>query len=610
MKISRIILTTTMAAALTACGGGSGGGSGTPATSTSSTVSGVAATGRAMSSGSVVVGLDSAGHTANTTVGSNGAFELNVASLSYPILIKATEGGVTLFSAIVSNAEASGKININQLTHLGVVGVLGNDTPVNIENYFKTPGNSDKVTAGTLSAAQLNAVAFLSDSVFDTSGLNRAQIGDVRTDAGFKIGQREDKLLDQLTPSTSAGKAVFVNLTSIPSLAVPTRVTSYATQFSVLFGSNVAWCNGTTDTTVYTTPDVVVYGVSATDQDKLDAARAAQISINEIKTQMGYTAPGSGIGFDGATKLSVCVDGSGRQSSGEANAHALGVTAMSKDIAGGLNERKWRHLVKHELFHSFQGVLVGQTDPWNVLDRWFQEGTAEFISGSDYLDTSAKVTAWQSAYEKAGTCTPAKVNSYTYMTTNCQYGSEKEGDVLYRAYTTPITMLFDAASYGGGGNSLTKISQLMTTIKNGATFQAAFDAQLLTLPGVVNPITLADLKTSSWATWASSYTDKTVANVTLSGVPNGVKFMLLANPNSTRKNDNIWLGDSADGSTAMVSLRYVAGPVVFRAMSTTNTMYQSPTTATVTWATDVNGKKTPTITPSSLSYSSGWSVLP
>ena len=588
----------------------SGGGGGTSVTSSSSTVSGIAATGRAMSLGAAVVGLDNAGHTANTTVGANGAFTLNIASLSYPILIKATDGGVTLFSAIASSSESSGKININQLTHLGVVGVLGNDTPANIESYFKTTGNSDKVTAGNLVAAQLNAVAFISDSVFNAVGLNRAQIGDVRTDANFTIGQREDMLLDQLTPSTSAGKAIISNLATIPTLTVPTRVANYSTAFSVPFNSGT-WCNGTTDTTVYTTPDTVVYGVSATDQDKLDTARAAQVSINEIKTQMGYTAPGSGIGFDGANKIIVCVDGSGTQSNvGEGDAIGLGVTAMSKDMVTGTTERQWRHLVKHELFHTFQGVLVGQTDPWNVLDRWFQEGTAEFISGSDYLDTSAKVTAWQSAYEKSGTCTPAKVSSYTYMDTNCRYGAEKEGDVLYKAYTTPVAMLFDAASYGGGGNSLTKISQLMAAIKNGASFETAFNAQQLTLPGVANPITLADLKTANWATWAGAYTDNTVANITLSGVPNSAKAIAIAFTNSTSKRDNICSADSSNGSTAMLSLRNVVGTVVLRSRSTTNTVYQSPTTASIAWATDNNGKKTPSITPSSFSYSSEWTVLP
>ena len=107
----------------------------------------VAATGRLMAANTPVAAIDRNGKTATGSVNASGQYSIDWSGLTFPVLLKATENGVSLYSVVVNSTEASGKININQLTHMAVVGLLGDGTPAEIESLFKAadPGKLRKV---------------------------------------------------------------------------------------------------------------------------------------------------------------------------------------------------------------------------------------------------------------------------------------------------------------------------------------------------------------------------------------------------------------------------------------------------------------------------------
>ena len=91
-----------MAAAVTGCGGGGTAEAPiTPDMSQNTTqITGIAATGRLMASGTPVVAIDRNGNSASGVVGAAGQYAIALSNLSFPILLKATEGGIPLYSRV------------------------------------------------------------------------------------------------------------------------------------------------------------------------------------------------------------------------------------------------------------------------------------------------------------------------------------------------------------------------------------------------------------------------------------------------------------------------------------------------------------------------------
>lgn len=110
-------------ACLAACGGG-GGAAGTPTVNTGSTsavgsagsattLSGVAATGKALASARISL-RDAAGVIRRTTSDSNGAFSLDMSGLQAPMVLEAQSGGTTLYAPVFAGDT---HVNVNQLTN-------------------------------------------------------------------------------------------------------------------------------------------------------------------------------------------------------------------------------------------------------------------------------------------------------------------------------------------------------------------------------------------------------------------------------------------------------------------------------------------------------------
>jgi hypothetical protein len=158
MKLNKLILASAVSMALAACGGGGGGGyssSDTPPPSTapvSVVFSGSAAVGSPLT-GTVTV-KDSKGTAKTVTIGTNGAYSVNVTGMTGPFVFRATgdaNGQSYTVHSVANSTDAAGKINITQLTDLVAANVGGQLAKDYFDNFEKN-SNASTATSAAIDA--------------------------------------------------------------------------------------------------------------------------------------------------------------------------------------------------------------------------------------------------------------------------------------------------------------------------------------------------------------------------------------------------------------------------------------------------------------------------
>lgn len=147
------LLLSTMAAALiiSGCGGGSSGSGGTPTTDNpptedSATISGTAAAGAPISG--IVGARDASGETLTTDIEEGGSFELDLSSLSTPVLLYASGiagGNAYQVLSVAFADDLNGTANITPLTNL----IVGNSVGRSPQEFFNNP-DFDQIRQATI----------------------------------------------------------------------------------------------------------------------------------------------------------------------------------------------------------------------------------------------------------------------------------------------------------------------------------------------------------------------------------------------------------------------------------------------------------------------------
>ena len=480
-----------------------------------------------------------------------------------------------MYSVVVNSTEAAGKININQLTHLAVVGLLGDGTSAEIESRFKT--DTTKLTIELLKESALSAMSHLPESVLMTTGLTRSSLRDVRTQANFQVGVREDKLLDQLRPTVSGDKVTLTGFTNLPSFS--DAVASISSNLPALSG--FSWCSGTTDQVVYTTKDIVVYGVNGVSNDeKLLAARATQRALDEIKAQLEIAVPGTGIGIDGTNKIAVCIDGTHAKDA-QGSLNEINTASLATNLAVGQTATDWAQTLKHEMVHTVQAGLLKTQHQNSILPLWFTEGMASYLADQEIIDTVDNMTKWSAA---TNGCVPTTVN-WGGQATSCPIGNF---GLIYRGYTSIFAALFDSTDFGGGGNPLYKLRDLITALqgKNSSwftgDFQTAFDALALKSPANSN-VTLASIQSDSgWKSMVTPYLGHNTVTFTVNGANDLQGMALIFSDDSNR---SVSFTDVIVNNAGKLNLRHASGTLSFFVING-GAPYQAPTT--FQWAPDAS----------------------
>ena len=194
----------TLVIALVGCGGGGGSGF------SGITLTGVAATGAAISSGTVEAKCKTG--TGTATSNTDGSFEIKVSNGVGPCMLKAVDPttNTTLYSFVEQGATA---VNINPVTHLVVANVLSDDPSTAFTQFSDAVSN--KITATNISTGVTNirAATQAIGTDADMTGVDFMK-GSMKAATSSQAGDDTDKKIDALMASLIASNKKIADLTT------------------------------------------------------------------------------------------------------------------------------------------------------------------------------------------------------------------------------------------------------------------------------------------------------------------------------------------------------------------------------------------------------------
>ncbi|WP_343663289.1 hypothetical protein [Paraburkholderia tropica] len=272
------------------------------------------------------------------------------------------------------------------------------------------------------------------------------------------------------TTTTTNNGAALLAAYAVPASIAADVVTNYTGAFNVGNSGIQSNCANTAlvSTTVVSAPDVVVFaanGASVKDQEV--AADLFEQAVPQIRTALGLSTTGTG--FDGTTKVQLCVDpnlgtgdgetGSGTSITGQTaqgpgavivqvmapsspnfDARYPGATSYTDGTVG----LRYFDLFRHEGTHA---ALYSLAEPFGGMEAWFQEGMATTVAQLPMGSKASVLAAVQ-----ATDLLPANGAAAGDMGTS------------YPAYEATIGLLTSSAP-GGLGYGLTNIPDFVATYK-------------------------------------------------------------------------------------------------------------------------------------------------
>lgn len=193
---------------LVACGGGGGSSS---ATLGNLSITGTAATGAAISNGTVEARCKNGSGTATTNY--DGTFTVDVSNGSLPCILKAVDSvsNLQLHSVV---EEGASKANISPLTELVSANLLG-DSPSNAFANFTSDAQGKISSAGILnSVTKIQAATAAIGSDADMTGIDLMK-GTLRAATELAAGDATDKKIDALMATLAAADKKVSDLTNL-----------------------------------------------------------------------------------------------------------------------------------------------------------------------------------------------------------------------------------------------------------------------------------------------------------------------------------------------------------------------------------------------------------
>lgn len=208
-RLLTLTLGLSMAALLTACGGGGGGG-GANNSASGLTITGVAATGAAISSGSVEAICATGSATATTSA--NGTYSITISNGAQPCILRATDpiSKLQLHSIVESGSKIA---NITPVTDLVVANTLG-DSPTNVFSNFGSAAQA-KITSSNISTAvtRIQAITASLGPEADLSGIDVMK-GSLIAASADTSGDATDKKIDALMAALNAADKKIAELSA------------------------------------------------------------------------------------------------------------------------------------------------------------------------------------------------------------------------------------------------------------------------------------------------------------------------------------------------------------------------------------------------------------
>lgn len=223
VRLGLIVIQAALGASLVGCGGGSGSAtSASPPPVVSLDITGVAATGLAIS-GKTVEAKCAVGSGSATSSG-NGNYTISIVDGVLPCVLRVTAADGSVLHSLATGTGKTATANVSPVTNLIVANLSGAD-PV----AFYTGFNA--TTAATVTAAAISSANSAVVSTLKAGGIDLSSVGDLITAAlvpatGTTAGNAYDKALDALKTTLAASGTSLSSLTQ-------TVATGSATQANV-----------------------------------------------------------------------------------------------------------------------------------------------------------------------------------------------------------------------------------------------------------------------------------------------------------------------------------------------------------------------------------------
>lgn len=206
LRSTQIFISILFSSLLASCGGGGGGGS---LVASNFSISGTAATGAAISNGSVEAKCKNGTGTATTTY--DGTFSLDITNGSLPCILRATDpvSNLTLHSVIESGATT----NISPATELVTANLLGNTPALVFADFTNSAQEKISTTNIATAVATFQAATAVLGTEADMTGIDVMK-GNLSAATELAPGNSADKKIDALMSALAAADKKISDLSS------------------------------------------------------------------------------------------------------------------------------------------------------------------------------------------------------------------------------------------------------------------------------------------------------------------------------------------------------------------------------------------------------------
>jgi hypothetical protein len=232
----------------------------------------------------------------------------------------------------------------------------------------------------------------------------------------------------------------------------------------------------------YESDNFVVFSGFSRQEERQYVAEVLEDCFIELGTSLGITSrdefeyPSEGTDID---VLTLKHQGNNVLWTGQSYRYGLIVHAPDSPryAAEGYTRSLYRQLLKHELMHVVEYLLIGTEGDYWSTEKWFHEGVATHLAGTppNQVTHAAGVQAWRSDMSHfAGGGNPVSIKTWSDFPQEVAADAEILGR-YYLYFELAVRYLVDPKGYG---RNMTDIKDMYLDVRRGIAFTQAFENRM------------------------------------------------------------------------------------------------------------------------------------
>jgi len=228
----------------------------------------------------------------------------------------------------------------------------------------------------------------------------------------------------------------------------------------------------------YSSDNFVVYSGFSRQEERQYVAEELEDCFVELQAALGvspadFEYPGTGTDID---VLTLRYQGNDVLWTGQSYRYGLVVHAPDSPryVQEGYTRSLYRQLLKHELMHVTEYLLIGTAGDYDTVEQWLQEGIATYLAGipPNQIKHTSQVRSWQNAMSGyPGGGNPIAIETWDDFPEQIVDDAEVLGR-YYMMFELAFRYLVDP---DGLGHGVEDIRDIYLDIRDGDPFAVAFE---------------------------------------------------------------------------------------------------------------------------------------